>query len=82
VLLATVQLDALVMLMLLVVARTAADARAGEIALAKLRGASSRQAFFLATYELAVVTLVAFPLAPGTGLCWSWSCSRPRSWGW
>jgi hypothetical protein len=63
VLLATVQLDALVMLMLLVVARMAADARAGEIALAKLRGASSRQAFLLATYELAVVNLVAFPLA-------------------
>jgi putative ABC transport system permease protein len=63
VLLATVQLVALVMLMLLVVARMAADARAGEIALAKLRGASSRQAFLLATYELAVVTLVAFPLA-------------------
>ena len=149
VLLATVQLDALAMLMLLVVARMAADARAGEIALAKLRGASSRQAFLLATYELAVVSLVAFPLAlavgwggasalarvqlrpgvpvavtlpalgvaavvsvaalavaalagtgqvrrrvlelwrrerphraPGTGLCWSWSCLRPRSWGW
>jgi putative ABC transport system permease protein len=67
VLLATVQLDALVMLMLLVVARMAADARAGEIALAKLRGASSRQAFLLATYELAVVTLVAFPLALAVG---------------
>jgi putative ABC transport system permease protein len=67
VLLATVQLDALVMLMLLVVAGMAADARAGEIALAKLRGASSRQAFLLATYELAVVTLVAFPLALAIG---------------
>ena len=63
VLLATVQLVALAMLMLLVVARMAADARAGEIALAKLRGASSRQAFLLATYELAVVSLVGFPLA-------------------
>jgi hypothetical protein len=63
VLLATVQLDALAMLMLLVVARMAADARVGEIALAKLRGASSRQAFLLATYELTVVNLVAFPLA-------------------
>ena len=67
VLLATVQLDALVMLMLLVVALMAADARAGEIALAKLRGASSRQAFLLATYELAVVSLVAFPLALALG---------------
>ena len=70
-LLATVQLDALVMLMLLVVALMAADARAGEIALAKLRGASSRQAFLLATYELAVVTLVAFPL----GLAVGWGAS-------
>lgn len=67
VLLATVQLDALAMLMLLVVARMAADARAGEIALAKLRGASSRQAFLLATYELAMVNLVAFPLALAAG---------------
>jgi putative ABC transport system permease protein len=49
VLLATVQLDALAMLMLLVVARMAADARAGEIALAKLRGASSRQALEVPT---------------------------------
>src|SRR5829696_3077483 len=67
VLLATVQLVALAMLMLLVVARMAADARAGEIALAKLRGASSRQAFLLATYELTVVTLVAFPLGLAVG---------------
>ena len=67
VLLATVQLVAVAMLMLLVVARMAADARAGEIALAKLRGASSRQAFLLATYELTVVNLVAFPLALAVG---------------
>jgi putative ABC transport system permease protein len=67
VLLATVQLDAVALLMLLVVARMAADARAGEIALAKLRGASSRQAFLLATYELTVVNLVAFPLALAVG---------------
>jgi len=67
VLLATVQLVALAMLMLLVVARMAADARAGEIALAKLRGASSRQAFLLATYELTVVTLLAFPLGLAVG---------------
>ena len=47
VLLATVQLDALVMLMLLVVARMAADARAGEVALAKLRGApAGRRSFW------------------------------------
>jgi hypothetical protein len=64
VLLATVQLDALAMLMLLVVAGMAADARAGEVA---LRGASSRQVFLLATYELAMVTLVAFPLALAVG---------------
>jgi putative ABC transport system permease protein len=67
VLLATVQLVAVAMLMLLVVARMAADARAGEIALAKLRGASSRQAFLLATYELTLVVLVAFPLALAVG---------------
>jgi putative ABC transport system permease protein len=67
VLLVTVQLVAVAMLMLVVVARMAADARAGEIALAKLRGASSRQAFLLATYELAVVNLVAFPLALAVG---------------
>jgi putative ABC transport system permease protein len=67
VLLATVQLDTLAMVMLLVVAGMAADARAGEIALATLRGASSRQAFLLATYELTVVNLVAFPLALAVG---------------
>ncbi|HEX8928014.1 MAG TPA: FtsX-like permease family protein, partial [Actinomycetota bacterium] len=67
VLLAIVQLDAVALLMLLVVARMAADARAGEIALAKLRGASSRQAFLLATYELAVVILLAFPLGLAVG---------------
>jgi hypothetical protein len=67
VLLATVQLDALAMVMLLLVAGMAADARAGEIALAKLRGASSRQAFLLATYELTVVNLVAFPLGLAVG---------------
>src|SRR5829696_5985857 len=66
-LLVTVQLVAVAMLMLLVVARMAADARAAEIALAKLRGASIRQAFLLATYELAVVTLVAFPLGLAVG---------------
>jgi hypothetical protein len=67
VLLATVQLVAVAMLMLLLVARMAADARAGEVALAKLRGASSRQALLLATYELMVVNLVAFPLALAVG---------------
>src|SRR5829696_1583772 len=49
VLLADVQLASLALLILVVVAAMAAEARAGEVALAKVRGATSGQAFGLAT---------------------------------
>ena len=69
VLLAAVQLGALALLILVVVAAMAAEARAGEIALAKLRGATRGQAFALATLELALVALVALP----AGLAIGWA---------
>jgi putative ABC transport system permease protein len=73
VLLAAVELGGLALLILVVVAAMAAEARAAEIALAKLRGATRAQAFALATLELALVTLVALPAGlllgwAGTGL--------------
>lgn len=69
VLLAAVELGALALLILMVVAAMAAEARAGEIALAKLRGATRGQAFALATLELALVALVALP----AGLLLGWA---------
>jgi putative ABC transport system permease protein len=68
VLLVTVQLLALGLVILVVVAAMAAEARAGEVALAKVRGASTTQAFALATVELALVALVALPV--GLALAW------------
>jgi predicted lysophospholipase L1 biosynthesis ABC-type transport system permease subunit len=68
VLLVTVQLLALGLVILVVVAAMAAEARAGEVALAKVRGASTMQAFALATLELALVALVALP----AGLALGW----------
>jgi len=68
VLLVTVQLLALGLVILVVVAAMAAEARAGEVALAKVRGASTTQAFALATIELALVALVALP----AGLALGW----------
>jgi putative ABC transport system permease protein len=67
VLLAAAQLGALALLILVVVAAMAAEARAGEIALAKLRGATRGQAFALATLELAIVVLVALPVGLAIG---------------
>ncbi|HEV8652606.1 MAG TPA: FtsX-like permease family protein [Actinomycetes bacterium] len=68
VLLATVQLVALGLLILVVVAAMAAEARAGEVALAKVRGATTGQAFGLATLELALVAVAAVP--GGLALGW------------
>jgi putative ABC transport system permease protein len=68
VLLADLQLASLALLILVVVAAMAAEARAGEVALAKVRGATTRQAFGLATLELAMVAVLALPA--GLGLGW------------
>jgi putative ABC transport system permease protein len=67
VLLADVQLASLALLILIVVAAMAAEARAGEVALAKVRGATSGQAFGLAVLELAVVAAVALPAGLAVG---------------
>ena len=69
VLLAAVELGGLALLILVIVAAMAAEARAGEVALAKLRGATRGQAFALATLELALVSLVALP----AGLALGWA---------
>jgi predicted lysophospholipase L1 biosynthesis ABC-type transport system permease subunit len=69
VLLAAVELGGLALLILVIVAAMAAEARAGEIALAKLRGATCGQAFALATLELALVSLMALP----AGLALGWA---------
>jgi putative ABC transport system permease protein len=61
VLLADVQLASLALLILVVVAAMAAEARAGEVALAKVRGATTGQAFGLAVLERAAVAAVALP---------------------
>jgi putative ABC transport system permease protein len=62
VLLADLQLASLALLILVVVAAMAAETRAGEVALAKVRGATTPQAFGLATLELAAVATVALPV--------------------
>jgi putative ABC transport system permease protein len=67
VLLADVQLASLALLILVVVAAMAAEARAGEVALVKVRGATTWQAFGLATLELAVVAAVALPAGLAVG---------------
>jgi len=67
VLLADVQLASLALLILVVVAAMAAEARAGEVALAKVRGATTGQAFGLAVLELAVVAALAFPAGLAVG---------------
>ena len=68
VLLADLQLASLALLILVVVAAMAAEARAGEVALAKVRGATSSQAFGLAVLELAAVAAIALP----TGIAVGW----------
>jgi putative ABC transport system permease protein len=67
VLLADVQLASLALLILVVVAAMAAEARAGEVALAKVRGATTGQAFGLAALELAVVAALALPAGLAVG---------------
>jgi putative ABC transport system permease protein len=67
VLLADIQLASLALLILVVVAAMAAEARAGEVALAKVRGATTGQAFALAVLELAAVAALAFPAGLGVG---------------
>jgi len=67
VLLADVQLASLALLILVVVAAMAAEARAGEVALAKVRGATTGQAFGLAVLELAAVAALAFPAGLAVG---------------
>src|SRR4029453_17328230 len=59
-LLADVQLASRALLILIVVAAMAAEARAGEVALAKVRGATSGQAFGMAALELAIIPTLAF----------------------
>src|SRR4029453_8708221 len=67
VLLADVQLASLALLILVVVAAMAAEARAGEVALAKVRGATTGQAFGLAFLELAVIAALALPAGLAVG---------------
>jgi putative ABC transport system permease protein len=67
VLLADVQLASLALLILVVVAAMAAEARAGEVALAKVRGATTGQAFGLAALELALVAALALPAGLAVG---------------
>ncbi len=68
VVLADLQLAILALLILIVVAAMAAEARAGEVAMAKVRGATTAQAFGLATLELATIAAAALPA--GLGLGW------------
>jgi FtsX-like permease family len=83
VLLAEVQLAALALLILVVVAAMTAEARAGEVALAKVRGATTGQAFGLAVLELVVVAALALPaglaVACWARTCWPAASSRPAS---
>jgi len=93
VLLADVQLASLALLILVVVAAMAAEARAGEVALAKVRGATTGQAFGMAALELAMVAALApsrpgWPSAGWAPSCWPaasssrasrWWSPRPRS---
>ena len=78
VLLADVQLAALALLILVVVAAMAAEARAGEVALAKVRGATTGQAFGLAVLELAVIAALALPAGLATGWLGAWLLARSQ----
>ena len=78
VLLADVQLAALALLILVVVAAMAAEARAGEVALAKVRGATSGQAFALAVLELALVAAVALPAGLAVGWLGAYLLARSQ----
>ena len=78
VLLADVQLAALALLILVVVAAMTAEARAGEVALAKVRGATTGQAFGLAVLELAVITAVALPAGLAVGWLGAYLLARSQ----
>jgi hypothetical protein len=78
VLLADVQLASLALLILVVVAAMAAEARAGEVALAKVRGATIGQAFGLATLELAVIAALALPAGLAVGWLGAWLLARSQ----
>ena len=78
VLLADVQLASLALLILVVVAAMAAEARAGEVALAKVRGATTAQAFGLAVLELAVVAALALPAGIAVGWLGAYLLARSQ----
>jgi putative ABC transport system permease protein len=78
VLLADVQLASLALLILVVVAAMAAEARAGEVALAKVRGATTWQAFGLAALELAIVAALALPVGLAVGWLGAWLLARDQ----
>jgi putative ABC transport system permease protein len=78
VLLADVQLASLALLILVVVAAMAAEARAGEVALVKVRGATTWQAFGLAVLELATVAAVALPVGLAVGWLGAYLLARDQ----
>jgi putative ABC transport system permease protein len=78
VLLADVQLASLALLILVVVAAMAAEARAGEVALAKVRGATTGQAFGLAALELAVIAALALPAGLAVGWLGAYLLARTQ----
>jgi putative ABC transport system permease protein len=78
VLLADVQLASLALLILIVVAAMAAEARAGEVALAKVRGATTGQAFGLAVLELAVIAALALPAGLAVGWLGAYLLARSQ----
>jgi putative ABC transport system permease protein len=78
VLLADVQLASLALLILVVVAAMAAEARAGEVALAKVRGATTGQAFGLAALELAVIAALALPAGLAVGWLGAYLLARAQ----
>jgi putative ABC transport system permease protein len=78
VLLADVQLAALALLILVVVAAMTAEARAGEVALAKVRGATTGQAFGLAVLELAVIAALALPAGLAVGWLGAYLLARSQ----
>ena len=78
VLLADIQLASLALLILVVVAAMAAEARAGEVALAKVRGATTGQAFGLAVLELAVIAALALPAGLAVGWLGAYLLARTQ----
>src|SRR4029453_17418441 len=78
VLLADIQLASLALLILVVVAALAAEARAGEVALAKVRGATTGQAFGLAVLELAVIAALALPAGLAVGWLGAYLLARTQ----